>query len=210
MLEVDDLEDRKEEVITDQDRIQHALKEIRSGESHIFGYNLKITTTTVCVARDPHCRSCGKGVDKIVVANGYSSVCEHFKFFTGDDVNLTKDHIIPVSKGGTAHSLNLQTLCYFCNEEKDDEFNGQIRKVLGAKHVRQILNEVGRPDLITLMVDKIKKRKEQNHPYPSIFEIEEFLREFPIFTRERLYTLMKKLDGAFYELPERSLEVEFG
>ena len=36
------------------------------------------------------------------------------------EVNITIDHIIPLSKGGTNHKENLQTLCKPCNEEKAD------------------------------------------------------------------------------------------
>jgi len=34
--------------------------------------------------------------------------------------NLTVDHIIPESRGGTEHIENLQLLCGHCNSVKDD------------------------------------------------------------------------------------------
>lgn len=36
----------------------------------------------------------------------------------GREVLITKDHVIPHSKGGVSHVLNYQTLCYFCNMAK--------------------------------------------------------------------------------------------
>ena len=38
----------------------------------------------------------------------------------GNEILMTKDHIIPVSKGGKNHSTNYQTMCCICNEEKAD------------------------------------------------------------------------------------------
>jgi hypothetical protein len=42
----------------------------------------------------------------------------HFNFFSEDGVLFTKDHIVPVSKGGKNHLGNLQTMCQQCNERK--------------------------------------------------------------------------------------------
>jgi hypothetical protein len=40
----------------------------------------------------------------------------------GDEVLLTKDHIMPKSKGGDHHLDNYQTLCYPCNQDKADTY----------------------------------------------------------------------------------------
>ena len=37
-----------------------------------------------------------------------------------EEVLMTKDHIIPKSKGGRDTLSNLQTMCYDCNQEKAD------------------------------------------------------------------------------------------
>ena len=39
----------------------------------------------------------------------------------GIEVLLTKDHIIPKSKGGKNYYVNYQTMCQRCNESKADE-----------------------------------------------------------------------------------------
>jgi hypothetical protein len=50
--------------------------------------------------------------------------CYHFNLYAinnnGEEVLMTKDHILPVSKGGKDYIDNLQTMCTFCNFEKDN------------------------------------------------------------------------------------------
>jgi 5-methylcytosine-specific restriction endonuclease McrA len=48
----------------------------------------------------------------------------HFNLYglrNGVEVMITKDHIIPKSKGGKHHLSNYQTMCYDCNHEKGDK-----------------------------------------------------------------------------------------
>lgn len=45
------------------------------------------------------------------------------KTSTGDEVMLTKDHIIPKSLGGLDTLDNLQTMCKVCNEAKGNGIN---------------------------------------------------------------------------------------
>ena len=44
----------------------------------------------------------------------------------GKEVMMTKDHIIPHSKGGSNSSSNMQTMCCECNSEKQDEVSGDL------------------------------------------------------------------------------------
>lgn len=37
------------------------------------------------------------------------------------EINMTIDHVLPKSKGGTNEIQNLQTMCYTCNERKSDK-----------------------------------------------------------------------------------------
>lgn len=56
----------------------------------------------------------------------------HFNLYAinnkGEEVLMTKDHIIPKSKGGKDHIDNYQTMCIICNMRKADklphEYNG--------------------------------------------------------------------------------------
>lgn len=42
----------------------------------------------------------------------------------GEEIMITKDHIIPKSKGGKDHLDNYDTMCYKCNLKKGDSYNG--------------------------------------------------------------------------------------
>lgn len=42
----------------------------------------------------------------------------HFNLYSEDDILMTKDHIIPKSKGGKNEVSNMQTMCIICNERK--------------------------------------------------------------------------------------------
>ena len=48
----------------------------------------------------------------------------HFNLYaindSGDEVLMTKDHIIPKSKGGKNHLSNYQPMCCYCNCKKDN------------------------------------------------------------------------------------------
>ncbi|MGB3514212.1 MAG: HNH endonuclease [Microcoleaceae cyanobacterium] len=54
-----------------------------------------------------HCKSCGQ---------------------TGNETELTIDHIIPLATGGTNDISNLQTLCRCCNQKKKHHFDERFRR----------------------------------------------------------------------------------
>lgn len=73
------------------------------------------------------CKKCGmKGTFFWMERNKYNEgKCYHFNLYgidsEGKEVLFTKDHIIPVSKGGRNDLSNLQTMCQKCNEEKGNK-----------------------------------------------------------------------------------------
>ena len=54
-----------------------------------------------------------------------SSEIWHFNLYgydsSGNEVLMTKDHIIPKSKGGSNHISNYEPMCTICNEEKSNK-----------------------------------------------------------------------------------------
>lgn len=48
----------------------------------------------------------------------------HFNLYSDNGIMLTFDHVMPKSKGGANTIENAQTLCYPCNQEKADTFDG--------------------------------------------------------------------------------------
>ena len=51
--------------------------------------------------------------------------------------NMTIDHIIPRSKGGTDHVENLQLLCGACNSKKGENSMEHLLVVLREEGIRQ-------------------------------------------------------------------------
>ena len=70
------------------------------------------------------CVSCSRIGTKLLTVklkfkNG--TTAKHIDIFTDDDVMITVDHIIPLSKGGAREDLdNMQVMCQFCNSKKGD------------------------------------------------------------------------------------------
>lgn len=46
----------------------------------------------------------------------------HLNLYSADGTLMTKDHIVPRSKGGFEHISNFQTMCSPCNGKKGDEY----------------------------------------------------------------------------------------
>jgi len=51
----------------------------------------------------------------------------HFNLYSADGELLTKDHILPKSKGGRNSFSNYQTMCAQCNHAKGNVEEGQVR-----------------------------------------------------------------------------------
>lgn len=76
--------------------------------------------------------------------------------YCGSTDNLTVDHVIPKSKGGTSSWDNLVTACSFCNNKKDNKFLNEVGMTLPAQPKR--------PSYVHFLIKK-KNIKESWKPY---------------------------------------------
>jgi 5-methylcytosine-specific restriction endonuclease McrA len=74
-----------------------------------------------CFSKSLNCACCdrvGTAMGLCQPKHGKPSELVHFNLFAQDGALMTKDHIVPVSKGGPDHVDNLQTMCRPCNGRK--------------------------------------------------------------------------------------------
>jgi len=69
------------------------------------------------------CVACGRVGNIMVLQRDRNQSCQpHFNLYSVEEdgtwILMTKDHIVPVSKGGANHISNYQTMCCECNELK--------------------------------------------------------------------------------------------
>lgn len=53
-----------------------------------------------------------------------ADIRRHFNLYAEDGTLMTKDHIIPKSRGGRDHISNMQTMCCVCNKAKGNRMEG--------------------------------------------------------------------------------------
>ena len=72
------------------------------------------------------CISCGIEGSFFALERDYKCDRFHFNLYAfdmwGKEVMMTKDHIVPKSKGGKNHLSNYQPMCETCNRDKGDDF----------------------------------------------------------------------------------------
>jgi len=64
------------------------------------------------------CITCGRVGEIFRLQRNHTETRYHFGLWSKDNVQLTKDHIIPKSKGGDNNLSNYQTMCEICNRAK--------------------------------------------------------------------------------------------
>ena len=85
------------------------------------------------------CVCCGKEGTHFKLCGEDGSNRRHFNLYADDGTLMTKDHIIPASKGGPDHIDNMQTMCTNCNSEKGNMSDIKKEYIVGRKNDKEIL-----------------------------------------------------------------------
>lgn len=129
-----------------QDAIIHRVKgliswslgeteiEVKGGTSRLTGERTIVTVPTIIAINNEHRNTRVPVLTNINLFRRDLHICGYCaRMFTVD--KLSRDHIIPVSKGGKDNWLNVVTACKRCNNEKDDlsidEWNKKSLKETG-------------------------------------------------------------------------------
>ena len=84
------------------------------------------------------CVVCGKQGTHFTLdkSSGEDNNRYHFNLRADDGTLMTRDHILPKSKGGRDHISNMQTMCTHCNKAKgnscDGEFPEKVRNIIAV------------------------------------------------------------------------------
>lgn len=85
------------------------------------------------------CVCCGKEGTHFKLCGENNSNRRHFNLYADDGTLMTKDHIIPASKGGPDHIDNMQTMCTDCNKEKGNMSDVKKEYIIGRKDDKEIV-----------------------------------------------------------------------
>jgi len=101
--------------------IDYIIKLINKEESHHIIDGTRVKTEGLRLksfaSKELKCVSCGRKADRFEIAANFTQDNWHLTLWS-DNVQMTKDHIIPKSKGGANTLDNIQIMCTSCNNRK--------------------------------------------------------------------------------------------
>ena len=80
------------------------------------------------------CVCCGKKGTHFKLCGDESTNRRHFNLYAEDGTLMTKDHILPKSKGGLNRVSNMQTMCTDCNSEKGSYCPGHEKEYIVGRN----------------------------------------------------------------------------
>lgn len=128
-----------------------------------YGQKIKMSSTRLeLFKRNPICVSCQKRGSIFLIQSHVKGERPHLNFFhvmeSGNLLLMTKDHIIPKSKGGSNQLDNLQTMCTACNCAKGNKLPGE-KVVLDTSYESNLLNHIN-----------FNRIRNNESPRPNAFE----------------------------------------
>lgn len=168
--------------IVDDKRVKHEF----------YGYNVKVGTDRLNVfKKELSCVCCGKKGSYFAIERHQVQVTPHLNLYSEDNILMTKDHIVPKSKGGKDIIENYQTMCAVCNEKKGDNFTE--RKLASIQKIYKLepIENADRIELASILGWQcvVKKGEFKEGDLCVFFEIDSVLPEKPVFEfmRERKF-----------------------
>jgi 5-methylcytosine-specific restriction endonuclease McrA len=105
--------------LTEKGNYRHTVVSDK-GESHLVktgSHRLQL------FRKNRKCVHCGVVGTHFVLEQDFNHARPHLNLYTDDGILMTKDHIIPKSKGGKNDLSNYQTMCERCNAKKADSMD---------------------------------------------------------------------------------------
>jgi hypothetical protein len=105
----------------------------RDERVEVFGVRVSLNSQRYNLFRNKgvKCTYCGREGKVFILEKSHKSdISPHFNLYAiepnGSLVLMTRDHIIPKSRGGSSIHTNLQPLCCKCNCKKDNKLEGEL------------------------------------------------------------------------------------
>lgn len=110
-----------------QEFLKYVDKDNKAKEFVVDGvtYNIRMDTSRYFVFKNSiECAACGIKGTKIILEINQNDKSPHFNLYAEENgklVLMTKDHVLPRSKGGKNEMSNYKTLCAICNNLKGND-----------------------------------------------------------------------------------------
>lgn len=110
-----------EKYLTGEDDLDKGDHSIEVDGFQVYSRSLRYMTF---YQKGVKCACCGKEGAYFQLTGEPGTNRRHFNLYAEDGTLMTKDHIIPRSKGGQDKISNMQTMCVDCNKAKGNQYDG--------------------------------------------------------------------------------------
>lgn len=106
------------------------------------------------------CACCGKEGTHFKLCGDETTNRRHFNLYAEDGTLMTKDHIIPKSKGGLNRVSNMQTMCIDCNKQKGSYCPGYEKEYIVGRNLegKELTFSTMEKAVFHLLNSRVKKK----------------------------------------------------